>query len=1080
MDIVKRSARSFLLSAGLLLLAVCLLTLSSNGVSYALNHSSNITSNETWYAADNPHIVTTTIHVYSGATLTIEKGCEVRFDSMAGLYIGYFSAATLNAVGTEDAPITFTSNTGSPAPNDWRGIVFWNSTVDGSTIMDYCTVEYGGYDSHHSNIDCDSASPTIQNCTIRYSDEYGIYCDNNSAPTLTNNTLSNNGVYPISLYCGILDSNISGNTGSGNGTDAIEVRDGSITSNRTWVLQDLYFNVTGIIHVYSGAILTINPGSLVKFNSTAALFIGYYSAATLIANGTSGIPITFTSNESTPAPGDWRGIVFFNSTVDGSTILDYCTIEYGGYEDTYNSNINCDNASPTIQNCTIRHSDGYGIYCDNNSAPTLTNNTLSNNGSYPISLYCGILDTHVTGNTGSGNGTDAIEVRDGSITSNRTWVPQDLYFNVTGGVIHVYSDGILTINPGCLVKFNSIGGLSIGYYSAGTLIANGTSGSPITFTSNESTPAPGDWRGIVFWNSTVDGSTIMDYCAVEYGGYGSHNSNINCDQASPTIQNCTVRHSDGYGIYCDNNAAPTLTNNTINDNGSYPISEYCNMLDSNVTGNTGSGNGTDAIQVRSGNITLSHTWVPQDLYFNVTGGGTHVYSDAILTINPGCLVKFDAGTGIYFGYYGAAALIADGTSGNPITFTSNESTPSPADWEGIVFYNSTDDSATIMDYCTVEYGGYGSHNSNINCNQASPTIQHCKIRNSDGHGIYTTGSGALPLISCSRITNNVNGVYAMSNSIPTIADCSISGNTSYGVYNNSSSVTLDAENNWWGSADGPGGVGPGSGDAVSANVDFTPWLSSFDSCLESIVLSPASDTNFVGSLHTVTATVEDEAGDPIEGVVVFFYITSGPHAGLNGNDTTDSNGQATFTYTGTTDGTDTIEATFVDFHGRTITSHAVTKTWEYPATPIPTPSPTPEITPTPSPSPEPSPTPEITPSPIPTPTGTPTAITLAYFHAKAGKDGSVTLTWETVTEVDNAGFNLCRSKSKDGHYTKVNNTTIPAQGNAVSGASYSYVDEPGIGTFYYKLEDVDYYGVSTLHGPEKVRVKSGSNAVRRR
>lgn len=45
---------------------------------------------------------------------------------------------------------------------------------------------------------------------------------------------------------------------------------------------------------------------------------------------------------------------------------------------------------------------------------------------------------------------------------------------------------------------------------------------------------------------------------------------------------------------------------------------------------------------------------------------------------------------------------------------------------------------------------------------------------------------------------------------------------------------------------------------------------------------------------------------------------------------------------------------------------------------------------------------------------------------------------------------------------------------------YSYVDEPGIGTFYYKLEDVDYYGVSTLHGPEKVRVKSGSNAVRRR
>lgn len=35
--------------------------------------------------------------------------------------------------------------------------------------------------------------------------------------------------------------------------------------------------------------------------------------------------------------------------------------------------------------------------------------------------------------------------------------------------------------------------------------------------------------------------------------------------------------------------------------------------------------------------------------------------------------------------------------------------------------------------------------------------------------------------------------------------------------------TLDAEENWWGSASGPGPVGPGAGDAVSANVDYDPW-----------------------------------------------------------------------------------------------------------------------------------------------------------------------------------------------------------------------------------------------------------------
>ncbi len=34
---------------------------------------------------------------------------------------------------------------------------------------------------------------------------------------------------------------------------------------------------------------------------------------------------------------------------------------------------------------------------------------------------------------------------------------------------------------------------------------------------------------------------------------------------------------------------------------------------------------------------------------------------------------------------------------------------------------------------------------------------------------------------------------------------------------------VNAENNWYGAADGPGPVGSGSGDGVSLNVDFTPW-----------------------------------------------------------------------------------------------------------------------------------------------------------------------------------------------------------------------------------------------------------------
>ena len=53
----------------------------------------------------------------------------------------------------------------------------------------------------------------------------------------------------------------------------------------------------------------------------------------------------------------------------------------------------------------------------------------------------------------------------------------------------------------------------------------------------------------------------------------------------------------------------------------------------------------------------------------------------------------------------------------------------------------------------------------------------------------------------------------------------ISGNGDFGVrvIETPSLGAVNAAFNWWGAANGPGTVGPGSGDKVSANVDFSPW-----------------------------------------------------------------------------------------------------------------------------------------------------------------------------------------------------------------------------------------------------------------
>ncbi|MBN1195542.1 MAG: Ig-like domain-containing protein, partial [Methanomicrobiaceae archaeon] len=96
---------------------------------------------------------------------------------------------------------------------------------------------------------------------------------------------------------------------------------------------------------------------------------------------------------------------------------------------------------------------------------------------------------------------------------------------------------------------------------------------------------------------------------------------------------------------------------------------------------------------------------------------------------------------------------------------------------------------------------------------------------------------------------------------------------------------------------------------------------------ESITLSPASATRAITTDHTVTAYVADSFGNTISNRPVNFTVESGPNAGLNGGFLTNSTGFATFTYTSTAVGTDTLVANMTDSGGVVRTSNTVTVTW---------------------------------------------------------------------------------------------------------------------------------------------------------
>jgi hypothetical protein len=105
--------------------------------------------------------------------------------------------------------------------------------------------------------------------------------------------------------------------------------------------------------------------------------------------------------------------------------------------------------------------------------------------------------------------------------------------------------------------------------------------------------------------------------------------------------------------------------------------------------------------------------------------------------------------------------------------------------------------------------------------------------------------------------------------------------------------------------------------------------------------------------------------------------------------------------------------------------------------------------------------------------GHPTLITLSSFTA-IPSDRKVILEWATESEIDNAGFNLYRAESEDGEYAKINDSLIPAEGAPTQSATYQFVDGnvQNRNTYYYKLEDIDIYGKSTMHGPASAELKT--------
>lgn len=193
-----------------------------------------VSSDQTWNYFANGYALLGTVQIYGGTPkLTIVPGNTIKVKSGYYIYVGNGSSqgGMLYAVGTADAPITFTAYNGNSG--GWAGLSFRDgSDYNSSSSLRYCVIEKAVnnitcastnqpsimwstiQDAQNVNVELSSSNVNIEECTISNA-SIGIKITN-SQPTLVSDIIENmadaciwhndNNFDPVFFNCILKDS----------------------------------------------------------------------------------------------------------------------------------------------------------------------------------------------------------------------------------------------------------------------------------------------------------------------------------------------------------------------------------------------------------------------------------------------------------------------------------------------------------------------------------------------------------------------------------------------------------------------------------------------------------------------------------------------------------------------------------------------------------------------------------------------------------------------------------------------------------------------------------------------------------
>ena len=533
----------------------------------------------------------------------------------------------------------------------------------------------------------------------------------------------------------------------------------------------------------------------------------------------------------------------------------------------------------TIVNNTANLNANYGIELMSSSNNTLTNNNASGNA-YGITLGSSSNNNTLTNNTASDNTWDDLHIWSSKSTfRDNTLNGTTISFTYKGGV-SLKGVGSPADDPtgwNTIGKFISATNQSVGAWIFLNLSYSGSDLSGLDETSlkvwkhNGTTWIEDGWNGTRYLDieGNVIGVNITSFsvfapAALTAAAYippdptglanttGSYWVNYTWSAGTGNV-------TDSYNVSMNetwtNGTTEAFMNVSIGPDGWANIIVFA--YNASGTGTLSSGSISDNVQAPSappgincacGDICVSQTgWWRDGGAFNASGTPIQAAIDSATDGDTICVwngrysenVNVDKRLTIR-SENGSASTIVQAADSNDHVFEMT------ADCVNISGFTVT--GATGWNKAGIYLGSLKHCNiSNINASSnwygiyldssANNSLMNNTINSNNQSGIYLSSSSNNNL-TCNSITNNYHGVLlAFNTSDNLIHFNNIVGNFPYGVYNENITPspelipmstptleTVNAEDNWWGDVSGPSEVGKGTGDAVSANVDYDPWL----------------------------------------------------------------------------------------------------------------------------------------------------------------------------------------------------------------------------------------------------------------